>query len=194
MLFDLLVLSAAVVLNGRPALAQRGGTPCQSVSSMSAEYMSMFPQATQALVPAKAAADCLATVPIDVEENKALIKELQLYLGWQSNLAFLAKPPKDYKIDRVDTVAQLSKIYDDLDDGKYEDEWTLQRDMRLAFDQSYDFHLNWNPDILEVFEFKRGNVGYGLMDEFGLVSVSKDGKAVPEIYNYCEISHWTPSS
>lgn len=197
MLFDLLVVSAAVVLNGQPALAQRG-TPCQSVSSMSSEFMSMFPEATEALVPAKAAADCLATVPIDVDEDKALIEELQLYLGWQSNLAYLAKPPKGYKSDRVDTVAQLSKIYDDLDGGKYEDEWTLQRDMRLAFDQSYDFHLNWNPDILEVFTFRRGNVGFGLVDEFGLVSVSKDGKEVPEIYNYYDLwgaasEGWTPS-
>lgn len=82
MLFDLLVVSAAVLLNSRTAAA--AGTPCQSVSSMSAAFMSVYPSATQALVPAQAAEDCLKSVPIDKDEDLALIDEMQLFINWQS--------------------------------------------------------------------------------------------------------------
>lgn len=186
MFFDLLALSAAVLLNGRTVVAQRGATPCQIVSSKSVDYMMNVPDATMALVPAKDAADCLMSVPIDVEEDKALIQELKLYLHWQSNLAYLANPPKGDSEKRSDVVAELDRIAKDLDDGKYEDEYTLQKDMRLAFDKTYDFHLNWNPDILNVFQFRRGNVFSGLADEFALVSISSDGKELPKLYNYCK--------
>jgi hypothetical protein len=94
MLFDLLALSAAVLLNGRTVRAQSGGSPCSSVSSMSSAYMSSFPTETQALVPAQAAEDCLKSVPIDKNEDLALIDELKLYINWQSkalNLLFTSK-------------------------------------------------------------------------------------------------------
>jgi len=84
MLFDLLALSAAVLLSSRTVAAQSGGTPCSSVSSMSTEYMSLFPEATQALVPGQAAEDCLRSVPIDKAEDLALIDELKLFMNWQS--------------------------------------------------------------------------------------------------------------
>jgi hypothetical protein len=84
MLCDILVLSAAVLLHGRTATAQSDGTPCLSVSSMSSLYMSSFPTATQALVPGQAAEDCLKSVPIDKDEDLALIDELKLYINWQS--------------------------------------------------------------------------------------------------------------
>jgi hypothetical protein len=87
MLFDLLALSAAVLLNSRTVAAQSGGTPCSSVSSMSSEYISLIPTATQALVPAQAAEDCLRSVPIDKAEDLALIDELKLYINWQSTVS-----------------------------------------------------------------------------------------------------------
>lgn len=58
MLFDVLLVGFAVLLNGRTAAAI-DGTPCQSVSSMSVAYASLYPSATRIMVPAQAAADCL---------------------------------------------------------------------------------------------------------------------------------------
>jgi hypothetical protein len=51
---------------------------------MSSAYVSFKPEATQALVPAKVAEDCLKSVPIDKDEDLALIDELKLYMNWQS--------------------------------------------------------------------------------------------------------------
>ncbi|KAF2878259.1 hypothetical protein BDV95DRAFT_479193 [Massariosphaeria phaeospora] len=187
MLFDLLVLSVAVLLNGRTAKAQSDGTPCQSVSSMSAAYVSLFPSATQALVPAQAAEDCLKSVPIDKEEDLALLEEMRFYINWQSNLAYLVDPPEGYTEERVDTLEEIQKITDKLKNDEYEDEYTLMSDISAVLTKSYDFHFSFSADIADVFAFRRGNVGRGLLDEFALISVSSDGKELPKLYNYYDI-------
>ena len=46
--------------------------------------MSVYPSATQALVMAQSAEDCLKSVPIDKEEDSKLIEEMKLYINWQS--------------------------------------------------------------------------------------------------------------
>jgi hypothetical protein len=183
MLFDSFLVGAAVLLNVRTAAA--AGTPCESVSSMSADFVSLYPSATAALVPAQVAEDCLKSVPIDKEEDLALIEELKNYLSWQSNLAYLIDPPQGYTEERIDIMAEIEKVKDGLQNDKYQDEYSVQFDISTAFTKAYDFHLAWQADILNVFRFRRGNIGRGLLDEFALISVSKDGKELPKLYNYC---------
>ncbi|KAF2688720.1 hypothetical protein K458DRAFT_475396 [Lentithecium fluviatile CBS 122367] len=187
MLFGLLTVSAAVLLNGRTVAAASGGTPCSSVSSMSSKFMESFPTATQALVPGQAAEDCLRTVPIDKSEDLALLDELKLYINWQSNLAYLREPPEGYNEPRVDVIDELDSIRQNLEDDKYEDEYTLLFDVSTALIKCYDFHFGFRPDIRNVFRFRRGNTPGTLDDEFAVVSVSSDGKELPKLYNYYDI-------
>ncbi|KAF2471196.1 uncharacterized protein BDR25DRAFT_342528 [Lindgomyces ingoldianus] len=199
MLFDLLLVSAAVLLNSRTAMAANG-TPCQSVSSMSSAFISLYPSATIALVPAQAAEDCMKSVPLDKDEDMALIEEMTVYISWQSNLAYLVDPPAGYTEDRVDIVDEIKKIHTDLGNDKYKNEYDVMYDLSMALTKSYDFHFAFSPDILRnVFSFRRGNIGRGLLDEFALISVSSDGKALPKLYNYYDImvaakEGWTPSA
>ncbi|KAF2183866.1 hypothetical protein K469DRAFT_667597 [Zopfia rhizophila CBS 207.26] len=197
MLFDLLLVSAAALLNGRTASAE-AGTPCQSVSSMSSAFISLYPSATAALVPAQAAEDCLKSVPLDKDEDKALIEELMYYLSWQSNLAYLVDPPEGYTEERVDILDEINKIREKLNKDEYKDEYSVMYDLSMALTKSYDFHLAFTPDIMDVFSFRRGNIGRGLLDEFALASVSSDGKALPKLYNFYDIivaqdEGWTAS-
>ncbi len=194
----MLTLSASVLLSASPVAAQKASTPCQSLSSMSAAFTSMFPKATQALVPAQVATDCLKSVPIDKNEDLALIKELLLYVNWQSTLAYIDNPPKGDTSGRVPTLSSIAKITSDLQNDKYKDEFSLQYDLAQVMTRSYDFHFNWIPDITQIFMFLRGNVGRGLLDEFAVVSVSADGQALPKLYNYYDIivsaqEGWTAS-
>lgn len=154
---------------------------------MSSAYISLFPSATQAVVPAQAAENCLKSVPIDKKEDLALIDELKLYINWQSNLAYLRDPPEGYTEPRVDIDEELDRIRNDLSDGKYNDEYTLLYDISTSISKCYDFHFGFRPDIRNVFRFRRGNVGKTLKDEFALVSVSSDGKELPKLYNYYDI-------
>ncbi|PSN60256.1 hypothetical protein BS50DRAFT_604824 [Corynespora cassiicola Philippines] len=165
---------------------------------MSAAFVSLYPEATQALVPAQVAEDCLKSVPINKEEDLALIEEMGYYISWQSNLAYLVEPPEGYTGERVDTLEEIQKIYDDLENDKYKDEYTLMFDLSSVLTKSYDFHFAFAADILGVFRFRRGNIGRGLLDEFAVVSVSTDGKEVPKLYNYYDVmvsteEGWTPS-
>ncbi|KAF2263646.1 hypothetical protein CC78DRAFT_518116 [Lojkania enalia] len=160
--------------------------------------MSRYPQATLALVPVPAAEDCLKSVNIDKQEDLLLIEELQNYVSWQSNLAYLSEPPKDYNEPRIDVLDEIARVKQDLQDDKYNDEYTLMFDLSMAIQKSYDFHFSFAADILNVFFFRRGNIGGGLLDEFALVSVSEDGKALPKLYNYYDImvaadEGWKPS-
>lgn len=185
MIFSLFALGAAILLHGRTAAAQ-DGTPCEIVSSMSAAYVSEVPEATVALVPAEAAANCLKSVPVDVAGNQALLEEMLSYLSWQSTLGYLKNPPEGYTGQQVDVVAELKKISTDVGDGVYDDEYTFMTDVWMAFVKTYDFHTLFTPDIFSVFQFRRGNDEEGLTNDLALVSVSSDGKELPQLYDYCE--------
>ena len=198
-LFEMVALSAAVLFTASPVAAQKATSPCQSVSSMSVAFTSMFPKATQALVPAQVAAACLKSVPINKAEDLALIKEMKLYINWQSSVAYISNPPKGDTSGRVDTLGTIAKITSDLQNDKYTDEYSLQFDLATVMVRSYDFHFNWIPDITQIFQFRRGNVGRGLLDEFAVVSVSSDGKSLPKLYNYYDMivgvqQGWTASA
>ncbi|OCL10729.1 hypothetical protein AOQ84DRAFT_438147 [Glonium stellatum] len=157
-------------------------SPCATVSSMSESFMAAFPAVTYAYVTAEAAEACLSSVPLHQEENKLLVQELLLYLSWQSNIAYLIDPPAGYTEDRVDIRDNIQAIYKKLDNGEYSDEYHFQYDLSLALTEAYDFHLSFIPDILTIFRFQRGN--WDESELFSLVSISSDGKALPELYNY----------
>ncbi|OCK81559.1 hypothetical protein K432DRAFT_434049 [Lepidopterella palustris CBS 459.81] len=187
---------AAVLLAGGQLVASESQEPCATVSIMSASFMSAFPSATAVWVPAEDAQACLSSVPLQKEEDKLLIQELMLYLSWQSNQAYLANPPSGYTEDPVDIVKSIEAIYKKLDGDGYSDEYHLQYDLSMALTVAYDFHLYFLPDILSIFLFQRAN--WDETERFALVSVSSDGKALPELYNYFDILNsanqgWTPS-
>ena len=189
------------MLSGSLVAAQSGTrarTPCESVSSMSKAYISYLPKATAARIPAQVAVDCLKPVPINKAEDLALIEEMKYYINWQSTLPYLLDPPKGYTGNRVDVFDEIERITKDLKSDKYKDEYSLMVDVERAFTKSYDFHFYFVPDIMRVFEFRRGNIGHGLDDDFAIVSVSKDGKELPKLFNYYDVKFaaqegWTPS-
>jgi hypothetical protein len=153
---------------------------------MSADYVSLYPSATVALVPATAAAACLDSIPVQKDEDIALIEEMQYDINWQSNLAYLVEPPEGYTEERVDVLDEMKKVTDGLNNDEFESEYDVMYNLSMALTKAYDFHFAFTPDILQVFRFRRGNIGGGLLDEFALVSVSEDGKSVPKLYNYCK--------
>jgi hypothetical protein len=185
MLYDLLILSGLILSGGKLAAAQTE-EPCAVVSAASSSFLVEYPQATAAYVYAEDAVACLKSVPLDKEENKALMQEILLYMGWQSNIAYIADPPAGYTEDRVDILDNLQKIYDKLDSDGYTDEYTFQLDLSTTITEAYDFHLYFIADILGIFIFQRGNL-FGNGDDLSLTSISKDGKALPQIYNVYDI-------
>lgn len=180
-MFDLLLFSAVTLARHALAASQQ---PCAAVSSASASFMAAYPAATAAYVPADIAEACLASVPLNKDEDMALIEELMLYLSWQSNIEYLLHPPAGYTEQGIDILTKIQTIYNGLSDGTYKDEYHFQADLSEALNEAYDFHLYFYPDISNIFFFQRGN--FDASDRFALVSVSADGQALPQLFNYCK--------
>ncbi|KAF2005034.1 hypothetical protein P154DRAFT_530723 [Amniculicola lignicola CBS 123094] len=154
---------------------------------MAADYMVERPNATNPLIPATAALDCLKSVPYDKEEDLKLIDELTYYINWQSNIAYMSDPPQGNSQDRMDVLEEIKNIRAKVEKDEYEDEYTIMFDLYMAVRKGYDFHFQFMPDILRVFTFNIGNIDTVMDDDFALVSVSTDGRVLPKLYNYYDI-------
>ncbi|KAF2704121.1 hypothetical protein K504DRAFT_390754 [Pleomassaria siparia CBS 279.74] len=151
--------------------------PCAVISSA----VAAMPRGARKVVPAELGMRCLETVPLDKDGNIKLIDDLKLYLGWQSNLAYLKNPPPTYTEDPVDLMGEMESMQTQLASGGYRNEYEFQSDLSTLFNRAYDNHLGWQPDILAgVMQFQRPA-------GTELVSVSADGTSLPEIYSYRDL-------
>jgi hypothetical protein len=172
-----------------PSSATSGQEPCAVVSSA----LAAMPAGTRMVVPAELGVQCLQSVPLDKEGNVQLIDDIKLFVKWQSNVAYLKDPPADYTEEPVDIMGELDTMQSKVVAGGYKNEYDFQMEMLNLFNKAYDNHLAYQPDILaSAMQFQRPPGSE-------LVSVSSDGKALPEIYTYRDIrkanndSSFTPS-
>ncbi|KAF2491396.1 hypothetical protein BU16DRAFT_118383 [Lophium mytilinum] len=151
--------------------------PCALIST----YISKLPEGQRPLLPADAAYDCLNTVPVDVAGNQLLIEQLKVFLQWNSNTAYLKNPPRQfgYKEKAVDIFGGLDVISRGIKNGVYKSEYAVQTALGNLIGSGYDNHLYYRADIIDVFTFRR---------PAGLVSVSTDGVALPELYVYSDLN------
>jgi hypothetical protein len=162
-------------------------SPCAAVSS----YLSS--EASPSVLPAEFAYDCVNSVPVDVDGDVLLIKELKTYLEWNSNTAYMKDPPREYGYveDPVDIMGGLDLISQGVQNGTYESEYAVQMAIVSLLTKTGDYHIHFYSDIGQVFTFYRG---------YQLVSVSTDGIALPEVYVWEDFNktvqngqNWTPS-
>lgn len=159
-----------------PVIHKRAEQPCAQVSQSLA---ALGPEATLRAVPAKVAYDCLMSVPVDREGDVLQIKELKAFMEWQSNLAWLKQDIKWHHPVPVDILGGLDLISQQVGNGAYSSEFEVQTAISNLLTSSYDNHLGFQSDIGMMFSFQR----------FGarLVSVSKDGVALPELFVFSDV-------
>ncbi|KAF2811787.1 uncharacterized protein BDZ99DRAFT_497434 [Mytilinidion resinicola] len=151
--------------------------PCAQVSV----FLSKLPDGHTPLIPAEVAYACLSTVPVDVQGNQLLIEQLKVFLQWNSNTAYLKNPPRQfgYKEKAVDIMGGLDIISRGIKNGLYMSEYAAQIAIGNLLNRGYDNHLYYSADIGDIFIFER---------PIGLVSVSTDGVALPELYVYDDLN------
>lgn len=156
-----------------PGLAE----PCAVVSSA----LAALPSDARRVVPADLGLQCLESVPLDKDGNLLLINELKLYLQWQSNLAYLKNPPSGYTEAPVDILTELDKIAERLSADAFQSEYQFQLELMDLIEKGYDNHLAWQPDIVAaVMQFQR-------TPGTELISISADGRGLPEIFAYRDV-------
>jgi hypothetical protein len=154
-----------------------GQEPCAMVSSA----IAAVPSGSRKVIPAELGVRCLQSVPLDREGNAKLIDDIKLFVKWQSNVAYLKKPPQGYTEQAVDIMGKLDSMRSGLSSDAFKTEYDFQVQMMNLFNSAYDNHFAWQPDILaSAMQFQRP-------PGTELVSVSSDGMAMPEIYTYQDI-------
>lgn len=157
--------------------ASPGQEPCAAISSA----IAAAPVDARKVVPAELGMKCLMSVPLDKEGNIKLIDDLKLFVKWQSNIAYLKNPPTNYTEKPVDIMGELDTMQKQLSTDGFKTEYDFQMEMMTLFNRAYDNHFAYQPDILaSAMQFQRP-------PGTELVSVSSDGRALPEIYTYQDI-------
>ncbi|CZR51375.1 uncharacterized protein PAC_01250 [Phialocephala subalpina] len=134
---------------------------CAQIAPATAAFLSRNPSATPQ-VSAQLAMDCLQSVPNKPEPAKALVKSLKAFVQWQSTLAWLKDPPASYMLPATDIEGGLDNISTTAAAG--------------GFASEYDFQLSI---------FKLNTLSSDI------ISVSKDGKEVPKLYNLAALNNNT---
>ena len=103
----------------------------------------------------------------------AQIEWIQNFVQFQTTLAYLKDPTPEYQLPPIDIVGGLSKIGQDADDGKYDNEFDFELDIFNLIAHADDGHFIFEPFLIQ---------GFGYNRTFGLVSVSMNGLELPKIY------------
>ncbi|KAJ4294498.1 hypothetical protein N0V90_008189 [Kalmusia sp. IMI 367209] len=159
---SLLLASAAAFVSVKSE-ESTSDEPCAAIAALAAQNALSF--------PAGLAFDCLNSVPVDVEGDKKLIDDLKIAWQWHSDITWLKNPPSDWENGPLDMMTELDNIKDHLD--KFDSEYLVQLAIQKIAMRTGDYHLNYVPDILQVFQWRR---------DISIVALSEDGVASPKLY------------
>ena len=103
------------------------------------------------------------------------------------NLGWRKYPPKGFSDKGVDVIGELDAIKDALADNEYNASYDLMNDIQAVGVKAHDYHLQLRPQIGSLITgWVRGD-GSASAGAFAMVSVSKDGKELPKLYDYCKL-------
>lgn len=123
---------------------------------------------------------CLKSVPLDRAAALKQLDYLRPFYEWQSSLDLLKDPPYAYLSQSVDILGGLDEIAKKLNWNLYPRAFDFLADLyTLTMVRPRDGHLRYNTLIFDLFSFEWG---------VKLVSVSKDGRELPELFLYGEYS------
>lgn len=158
-----LLLASTAVIGVRSYTGANNVEPCEYIVTLQSQNASSF--------PAGSAFACLTSVPVGIEGDKKLIDELKIARQWHSDISWLKNPPADWESGSLDMIGELDNIKSSLD--QYDGEYWVQIAIQEITVRSGNFHLNYAPDILQVFGWQR---------DLSLVALSEEGVTMPNLY------------
>ncbi|EPS41573.1 hypothetical protein H072_4525 [Dactylellina haptotyla CBS 200.50] len=180
----LLALAAGAVTASPVAPTRTTGEgACAEIASMQKAYKASFvaqnPGATvtpMMTAPVALATECLFSVPINRKAALEQLTGVQRYLQFQSTLGFQKNPPKEDGFQApqpLDLVAQITDLSHKVRAKEITKEYDFELKLRNIIASANDGHLTATMGGLLAIQFD---------SPFNIVSVSKDGVRMPEIF------------
>lgn len=147
------------------------GRACAQLSSFIAGTTSKNPSAQAALAYA-----CLTSVEIKSQQADETIAALKSMVEFQSTISYLKNPPQGYSNEKVDIMAGLDNIRNNIATGVYKNEYDFEKDIASLFVKAHDGHLSFNGMAYSgAFRWRRSS-------QIALMSASKDGSELPKVW------------
>lgn len=116
---------------------------------------------------------CLTSVPFNDAVALRFVDYYNETMQFHSTLAYLKDPPEGYQQPSVDLVDALAVIKQNITAGYYKNQYAFEAEVQKLVYSVHDMHVDLWAGILSAFSFG---------SEYEIVSVSKDGKELPQLY------------
>ncbi|KAF3009674.1 hypothetical protein E8E13_008237 [Curvularia kusanoi] len=147
------------------------GQACAQAAGIITNSRARFPS-----IEAELAYACLKSVPIDQSAANRTVNSIKQMVEFQSTLTYLKNPPKGWPNEPVDILAGLDDIASKVNGGTYTNEYDFENDIAALLIKAHDGHLNFNGMAYGgAFRWRRNT-------NIALISASKDGSSVPEVW------------
>lgn len=123
--------------------------------------------------------DCLTSIPFNAAVATRFITYYNQTLQFQSTTAYLENPPAGYQRPPFDIQASLHQIQDRINSGYYHNQYAFEADLQHVSLYMHDSHAYLYVGALAQFTFSI---------PYYLISASKDGKGLPEVYVWDDIN------
>ncbi|KIX98056.1 uncharacterized protein Z520_06135 [Fonsecaea multimorphosa CBS 102226] len=117
---------------------------------------------------------CLQSVPLVKQDTLDVLTGLKALVQWQSTLLWVKNPPANWPFPPVDLVGGLQDLTQKVEDGTITQEIDFETQLVDLITSVRDGHFTYVPDAYSVFQYANA--------QLPIVSVSADGKQLPEIY------------
>ncbi|KAF3928833.1 hypothetical protein AA313_de0208806 [Arthrobotrys entomopaga] len=178
-----LLALAAGVASSPVATPTKGEAACAAIASMQKEYKASYAaehphaKATPMMsAPVALATECLNSVPINRKVALQQLTGVQRYVQFQTTLSFLKNPPANDSYQApgsIDIVGLITDLSHKVRSKEVTQEYDFELKLRNIFASANDGHFTGTMGGILAIQFDA---------PFDIISVSKDGKGLPEIY------------
>ncbi|KAJ4294124.1 hypothetical protein N0V90_007814 [Kalmusia sp. IMI 367209] len=163
---------------------------CGRIEQLQRAAQQANPSAVPVSIPIKPTLDCIKNITVGFDRTydvSAMLENMSLYLDFETTLDSLKNPPADWPYPAHDLRAKLAEVKSKVANKEYANEYEFEVDMfEKVFAPAHSGHLIFYPDLIVNPWYWSRTVS--------LVSVSKDGSALPEIFFRDDILNSAPNS
>ena len=149
-----------------------------SADSKPRAHLTIIITDTAVTLPADVAYQCLESVPLVEKDATELLDAWAVFLQFQSDPTYKAKPPSGYLYPGIDYFQAIAVLREQVTSGNITRELDFQNGIQDIWWATNDGHLTFSTDFNSAFSWSR---------QYSIVAISPDGQSIPEVYTLCKL-------